>query len=260
MIIHAGNWLHFEGDSITVGTGWNEGNYPWYNPPGGVLPTIQATWPGAVVQQNPSTVSGSQAILKPGATPAIVQPVITTGKQVSWTWDGQAGATAAMVANNLVNLGLPQVPKTLTAPILVLQCGINDAAAIVNSTGTLLQFQTGYNACVSEWLTVFPAGLVIGISAYMHGETWVSGPAWDPANAFTSAIVSVNNAMQTILAGLGSAGAYVDLRTPALAWEVANNPGAASSGFATVDGTHPKIVGMTSIFKPAFFGAVSVAP
>jgi GDSL-like Lipase/Acylhydrolase family len=263
----AGDLCHFVGDSITEGS-LNEGGYSWPTAPGGLWDTVNATWstPPSPVQVF-ATASGATSI-STGA-PATVLPTAVTGKHVVFSKWGAIGATAIELAAAMDLAIYSWVPASLASPVIVLEIGINDVFDIFSATETIGQFITAYTAILSGILGRNPGARIVCVSCMCSGELWLtSGPSWDPSNPWDTQLIQVNNAIQTIIAGLANPNViYLDIRAPLLAWEVTHNPqppAAGNVGFIPngAGGTpiHPMIVAMTQVLAPAFLALVPVTP
>jgi lysophospholipase L1-like esterase len=241
--IHAGDHIWFYGDSITQGVGHNEGDYPWPSPPGGLVAQMQ-------------TLVASASIVTPGVATGPVSTctgargsVVPVAGAIFPSTFGQGGATFTDISNYLP-AQLASVPASLPSPVFVIEGGVNDG-------GNTSEATTGINSIISQLRATWPACRLIFLSVFCQGsEVWQTGPVWPPATQNVAG--PINTVIQTLVTAAG--GAYVDNWDALLTWEAANNPGKASSGFATVDGTHPKIVGMTAVMAPTFLAAVSVGP
>jgi hypothetical protein len=255
--------MHYQGDSISqlAPNPFNTPNVPWYAGPGTLLDRIQAIFgpvpPLAKLGSGPVSTTVAQGLVQPGYN------------HINLSGYGSAGATAPVMAGQLVANGIPKIPTALSAhsPVLVLECGINDAIAIANATETFLQFQTGYALIISNWLAAFPAGRIIALGCCCYTEAWAGtpgSPTW-VGTALHTQIAQVDTEIQAQIAALGAAGTYVDVQAAVLAWEVINNPTkiADSQAFNPNGGPgqpaiHPNLNGMI-IMADAFFAAVTVS-
>lgn len=257
-------WMHYQGDSISelAPNPFNTPNVPWYAGPGALLDRIQAIFGPA-----PALATLGSA----GATANVAQGLVQPGyKHINFSGYGSAGATASQIATQITTQGIPKIPAALTAhsPVMVLEAGINDAIAINATTETFLQFQTGYAACISNWLAVFPAGRIIALGCCCYTEAWAGtagSPTWVGTNLHTE-IAQVDTEIQVQIAALGAAGAYVDVQGTLLPWEVIHNPTkiADSQAFNPNAGPggpaiHPNLNGM-GVMADAFFASVTVTP
>jgi lysophospholipase L1-like esterase len=127
-----------------------------------------------------------------------------------------AGDIAAAVAARISNYA---------AQCLILEVGINDVLLSVSDA----TFSTNYNSIGDQALAAQPSLKIICVPIFMDGE--------DTPNIADANVNAKNAIIAATAARIG--GTYADVRTPAVAWEVANNPGHAFSGFLTDDGVHP---------------------
>lgn len=130
----------------------------------------------------------------------------------------------ARVVTDVVNLA----PK----PTIVLVAGgTNDAQVTAGPA-----FTASYSSVLTKLIAggILPAN--IGCVSVMFVGSEANPGLIDPQ------IDATNVRIQACCAAVG--GTYIDVRTPALAYEVVNNPGNLTSGVLTTDGTHLTATGM----------------
>lgn len=119
--------------------------------------------------------------------------------------------------------------------VVIIELGVNDVDTSVSDAN----FTTRYQGIVDGIQAVNGSGVrFVMLSILVYGELHTSG-AWG-ANSHDTDIAAKNAIIATIAAAEGQT--YVDLRTPLLAWEVANNPANVATGkfcYDAVTGVHP---------------------
>lgn len=203
--------------------------------------------------------------------------IVTNGALVS-SATGEIGSNVAVPGGGQINAinsghGQKQIGDCLAninswildffPEVLVLEFGRNDVAPPLPpfTPTTLISFRASYDAVLDQTLAMFPDCKFVCLSILCDGELWLPGPVWnnffDPGTAepgYTPSIVEFNQQIQESCIAHG--GIYIDLRTPLLAFEVANNPQpSTATGIATIDGTHPNASGqllMSDEVRPSF--------
>lgn len=262
MAIGAGDFLVFCGNSITFGVGWNEDNYPWFDPPGGLIDQINDTWPApGPDRQAPGTFTGRVA--RATGRAGVVQPVAAPAESVTAVSSGDPGANSSDIAAAAMPAALALMPGgTVSSPVVIIECGINDAYEIHLGIRTLAEFIAGYEAIFDQLLAEYPAARVICVGCFCIDEAWKPGPTW-VGTFINPIIVNIDNAIQALCTTYGAT--FVDVRTPLLAWEVINNPLREASEHAAIPNgaesraVHPKIAGMM-VMAEAFLDVVPITP
>jgi lysophospholipase L1-like esterase len=252
--VHVGTNVDFCGDSLTA-QGWF---WSTQSQVGGTNLLVDQLSP-ATVMARVGSVSGHVA----SATGSIgLVSSVTGGGQINAINQGHGQQKIGDCLTNIATWILATNPQ-----VLVLEFGRNDVGPPNPpfTPTTLVDFRTSYDAVLDQTLAAFPSCAIVCLSIFMKDEQWgiLNGsPAFnnefDPPFAdlsYTPSIIEFNQQIQQSCVAHG--GTYIDLRTPALAVEVAQNiplPG-ATTGPLTIDGTHPNAAGQLLIsgaVLPAF--------
>lgn len=239
--------IHCCGDSITAKStpGVNQGE--WFNVTGGLIDQLLA-------------VSGVSFLPSVGARPpaTLSSPVVSystppaRGRQQNVSAYGVGGRVTSQLFADLQNAVYVWNPD-----IIVMELGTNDFGTGV----TPAQFQTDYIANVDAIHAQLPNCKILCLTAPIRNEQWTAvGPhltdGLDTWGGWAN--------LQAICAARPTFCEYVDLLTPALAYEMANNtppPGFASWNAGanplalTIEGLHPRPLGkvlMANAVMPHF--------
>jgi lysophospholipase L1-like esterase len=157
-----------------------------------------------------------------------VNTILGAGNHDTTTQNGAAGTGIDYLLANISTLIFAPNPT-----LVILECGLNDCIA----STPVVNFSEKYVSMLTQIKAWKPSVkiIVIGIGVILT-EAWENGPngpQWPTGRA------SLDTFDQYIKMAAASQGVmFVNWRQRLLAWEAVNNPGGASLGFATVDGTH----------------------
>lgn len=238
--IIAGDRVHFVGDSIT--------NFGWFNPTGGFVDQVNATWASPAPTPIPASASGGHIVVTGGV--AIAGNTQPTRRAITVTSSGVVGNKAADIAGDVASRIVAFNPTKV-----ILEVVIND---VIQGTAPTA-FAASYDSIITQTLSSLPSVKFLCLSALCYGEQWQAGPAWGP-NTGDSQIITLDNAIQTICTNRGMF--YADTRAAQVIYESINNtpaPGAVD-GFVTADAVHPINPSGQVLMGTWVFPAVTVTP
>jgi hypothetical protein len=145
----------------------------------------------------------------------------------TWLNSGSSGLIAADAVGSIATLVVNKAPT-----VGIIQIGVNDAIAATDA----ISFRMNYQIIVNTFRRLV-GNKFIGVSILCDGEKQTAG-AWS-GNDYDVQIAAKNAIMQDIVEKGG--GAWADVRTNLLAWEIANNALNASGHVFCWDdpGIHP---------------------
>jgi len=160
-----------------------------------------------------------------------------------------AGNEIVATENGVPSIGIDYLSAHISTmvfasdPTLVfLWIGTNDAAG-----AGVENFREKYITYLSNIIAWKPTIKLVTIGLGPRGsEYWElngsGNPVWSP---LAPSLYTYDSDIQLASAALGAT--FIDWRKWLLAWEVVHNPGAGTSGFATIDGTHYNDTGQKQI-------------
>jgi len=218
----------FVGDSIT--------NAGWFD-------AAQSTQGGTnllmqqIAPRNTSlAVNGSPQNLRPSAGASSARGVLAIKSGVN---GNKISDIEANIAGRITNY-FPDV--------VVLEAGINDAAAVPDPTPTPT-FRASYDNVLATVIATLPSVQIVCLSCLCDGELWNASPSPHFAgNAFDAFIETIDGQIQA--SALAHGAYYVDVRTAlALSESTLNTPApGVASGILTLDGIHPNATGQRLMY------------